>query len=561
MQILQKLLPSRTKRNPLLVQTSNTSADAEKDLSPGLAAEKTSPLYWRIAVSMLAFGLVLRLARYLMDFPLWGDETMLAVNFLDRSYLQLALPLDCLQISPILFSWIELTSTKVLGFSALSLRLFPMLCGLASLGLFWKLACHFCRGAALPISVAIFSVSYYLVRHSAEIKPYSSDLCAALLLLFLAVKIETTNRKAWWAALILVTPCAVLLSYPIVFVAGAVSLFLLLTTTQRSNKAFWLPWVCFNIALVGTFLANYWLMAAAHYERTYTQGVGAMWVEGWPPITKPLELLVWAARVHTGRMFSYPVGSKDGGSIVTFVLFAIGTWQLWRHHGKRRYLALFCIPFLLGFVAAAMQRYPYGGSARTMLYVAPSICLLAGIGGGWLIDRIANASRQRRNFAIVMSLLIIAGGANLARDLIRPYKTSEDARLDEFAQWFWIDYAQDCEIICAVTDTPRPADTFLQNSAAHDYLCWQRMYSARHRAGEKPNLAAVSESHPVRVVFYRVPQSDAAPPTADDALQSLPADIRESCELREHTVFRVNPHADVVYSREYVVFTFVPAGA
>ncbi|MDA7977336.1 MAG: glycosyltransferase family 39 protein [Pirellulales bacterium] len=526
---------------------------ASQDESSGLQPIPASTAVW-LGLAFLGLGLALRLARYLLDFPLWGDETMLAVNFLDRGYLDLALPLDNLQISPLLFSWIELSATKIFGFSASSLRLFPVLCGLASLSAFWWLARRFCSGAALVVAVAVFSVSYYLIRHATEIKPYSSDLCASLLYLVLAVKVASSWRAKWWALLGVLTPALVMLSYPIVFVAGGVSLFLLAAAEDRTSKSFWLPWGLFNLALVGTFLGNYWLIASAHYVRTYTQGVGAMWIEGWPPISRPGELIVWAIREHTGRMFAYPIGGKNGGSAVTFVLFLLGVWRMWSWRDHRTYLVLLLSPFFLGFLAAAMQKYPYGGSARTMLYLAPSICLLAGIGGGWLLERITCSMRKKRMLVTAFGVLTVLGGINFARDLIRPYKTIEDQRLEAFAQWLWTDYGQDCELVCAGTDLGYSPYGKNWNEAAHDYRCWQRSYSARHRARQAPDWDSVSPERPLKLVMYHVTQAE-----VDLArLQSMLDELGRDYDLVGRETLPVNPHADSVYARQYDIYTFTP---
>ena len=37
-------------------------------------------------------------------------------------------------------------------------------------------------------------------------------------------------------------------------------------------------------------------------------------------------------------------------------------------------------PLFPAFFAATLRLYPYGGSIRTMLYMAPFLCILAGIG-------------------------------------------------------------------------------------------------------------------------------------------------------------------------------------
>ena len=40
----------------------------------------------RVTTGFVALGVLLRVARYLLNFPLWCDETMLAANFLDKGY-------------------------------------------------------------------------------------------------------------------------------------------------------------------------------------------------------------------------------------------------------------------------------------------------------------------------------------------------------------------------------------------------------------------------------------------------------------------------------------------
>ena len=88
-------------------------------------------LEW-VTWAFVVLGVLLRLVRYAMDYPLWWDEAFVAVNFIRRDYLDLLRPLDYGQVCPILFLWAELTLVKLLGFSEWSLRLFPLVCAIAS---------------------------------------------------------------------------------------------------------------------------------------------------------------------------------------------------------------------------------------------------------------------------------------------------------------------------------------------------------------------------------------------------------------------------------------------
>ena len=136
----------------------------------------------------LVVGLLMRCSRYLMNFPLWEDECFLAVNFIDRGYLELLEPLRYHQVAPVLFLWIELTAVKLFGFHEFALRAFPFLCSIVGLFLFLHLARRLLSGSALVLAVGIFAVSYPNMRYAAEAKQYASDMLAGLIYLTMCVE-------------------------------------------------------------------------------------------------------------------------------------------------------------------------------------------------------------------------------------------------------------------------------------------------------------------------------------------------------------------------------------
>ena len=185
-----------------------------------LAARRLDQATW----AFVALGVLLRIARYAMDYPLWWDEAFVAVNFIRRDYLDLLRPLDYGQVCPILFLWAELTLVKLLGFSEWSLRLFPLGCAVVSVVLFRHVAGRVVRGVPLLLAVAIFAVSFHPIRHAADVKPYASDLLAALALLATALEwLRTPERARWMWASAAVAPIAMALSHPAIFVAGGIA--------------------------------------------------------------------------------------------------------------------------------------------------------------------------------------------------------------------------------------------------------------------------------------------------------------------------------------------------
>ena len=124
---------------------------------------------------------------YLMNYPLWWDEAFVAVNFIRRDYVDLLRPLDYGQVCPILFLWCELTVVRILGFSEWSLRLFPVVCAIVSVFLFRHVTGRVVRGLPL-FGGRDLAVSFHPIIHAADVKPYASDLMAALILLAIAVE-------------------------------------------------------------------------------------------------------------------------------------------------------------------------------------------------------------------------------------------------------------------------------------------------------------------------------------------------------------------------------------
>ncbi len=79
------------------------------------------------------------------------------------------------------------------------------------------------RGMPLLLAVAIFATSFHPIIHAADVKPYASDLLAALVLLALAVEwIRVPERAGWMWALAVIAPICIALSHPAIFVAGGI---------------------------------------------------------------------------------------------------------------------------------------------------------------------------------------------------------------------------------------------------------------------------------------------------------------------------------------------------
>src|SRR5947209_6223011 len=177
----------------------------------------------RLALALVVVGVVVRVTRYALQFPLWGDEIFVCQNFIDRDYLGLTRQLDGGQIAPVLFLWAQMAVFRTFGGAELAMRALPLLTGILSLGLFWSLARRLLSPTAAMLAVGLLSVATWPVSMSHFAKPYSFDLLMSSALLLAAVRwLHHPERLSRFALLTALVPVALLGPYPARFVAGGI---------------------------------------------------------------------------------------------------------------------------------------------------------------------------------------------------------------------------------------------------------------------------------------------------------------------------------------------------
>jgi hypothetical protein len=515
------------------------------------------PWVAQVSWAFLWLGVILRVVTFALCFPLWGDEAFVAANFLNRGYADLLRPLDYGQVCPLFFLWIELTAVKLLGFSEWSLRLVPTIASVASVFIFGHLASRVCRGPARVLAVAIFAVAYYPIRHGAEVKQYATDLLAALVLLALAIEWWRAPKKpAWLWALVATVPFALGLSHPAIFVAGGLSAALLAKVWKARGVQVLLPFAVYNVVMVATFCGLFVIFTSEQERVSLDTMRSNYWADAFPPLTQPGKFLSWLLETHTGRMFAYPFGDARGGSSLTTICFAAGLVALWRS-GQKAIIAMALAPLALTFVAASLGRYPYGGSARTMIFAAPMICLLAGLGLAVLLGRFREQKRSQRVLRATLCGLALCGIALLGTKLAYPYKSVADLNSRAFARSFWVERSHDAELVCAKSDLGlgfnRRNWTFFRSAL---YLCNQKIYSPRHQRGVQARWETVSAEKPLRCVLYNEwPEKNAG---CAAWLEEMSARF----EMRKSETFIINQSAyhddGTDIEDRYTVFEFVP---
>lgn len=522
---------------------------AAKPSCPPHAIIKTSSLI----VLFLILGEVFRLIRYAQNLPLWSDECLLSVNFIDRGYAGLLGPLTNGQIAPILFLWVQRGVLDLGGFSEWTLRLFPLVCGLASVILFWRLALRVYADDDLArmLAVGIFAVSVHPIRHAAEAKPYATDLAVALILLVLAVQwLRRPRQTGWLWGLCAFLPFGLTCSNPSIFVAGGIGIALMRPIWTSSNQRVRLAFATFGLTLLVSFLVLHCLFGHEQCAKALP-GLRRYWASSFPPLRQPWRLPAWLLAAHTGSALAYPGGGARGGSAATFIACLIGVAALLRR-GDRAILLCLTAPLGLALVAASWHLYPYGSEARLMQFAAPAICLLSGQGTASLLSRLQRPRLRRGILAVMIVGLVACGVAPQVVSSLQPYRMLYDHQVREFARKFWTEQSADVDIRCAELDYGIGRESGWQGKKAW-YLCNQVIYSPGRRPDAVAGGRKVSAGRPLRCVLFGESEESAR-------VRDWLAQMELELDLKEARVYQVPVtlvNGDSA-TEEWRVFDFVP---
>ncbi len=511
----------------------------------------------RLTWAFLALGTIIRLVRFAVAHPPWGDECYVAANLIERDYAGLLRPLDYDQVAPVLFLWVELTAVRVLGFSEWSLRVYPTACAIAGLFVFRHLAGRVMAGPPLVMAVAIVAVAVNPIRHGGEAKPYAADFLASTVLLAMAVEWwRRPDRSRWLWGMAATAPIAMGTSIPAAFVLGGIGLAIAGPVFRERKAGVTAAYLALNGAIAVGVLAS-WKLYGGAQSATLKAYMDYYWSANFPPLRDPGRLVLWLIKAHTGDLFAYPVGGSNCASLATVACVVAGSVGLWRR-GRSTIVAACLAPLVGALAASTIRAYPYGETERLMQFEGPMICLLAGSGLAWFAGRARRRPDSPRRVAVAFLVLFAAIGAgSIVADVVRPAKSIYDLRAREFARRFWPDVGRDAEVACCRVDLGLDFEGPDDHGRSADYLTYQKIYSDRHRRGAPLDWASVSATRPLRCVLY-----DGVP---DDSplFASWRGQMARHYRLTRAETLRVNEGVapkGVSFEDRLTVLEFVPRG-
>ncbi|MBK0404052.1 glycosyltransferase family 39 protein [Adhaeribacter sp. BT258] len=339
-----------------------------------------TPGFWqKLAWLVLAAGILLRLAIWWQQRPILLDEANLIRNYVERSYGGLFQNLDYEQYAPPLFSVMVKACLDLFGNNELSARLFPLLCSIATLLLFYGLSLRFLNLPAATAALAFLAFGKIFIDYATQCKQYAADGLATLLLLELFFRIPPPNgfnrNTLLWS---LIGAVITWFSMPSVFMLAGIGIYWLIKSWQTKSKtAFW-GRIFAGCCWVASFAVYFLLLLQHNAQSDYLQNYHRDYFLAFPPQNiADLQLL----GSQLGRIVSKAIGKTAIAKILTGLALAAILWQLVIRRKEARYqliLWLLIMPILFCFTASALKYYSL--LARLTLFFMPLLILLVFLG-------------------------------------------------------------------------------------------------------------------------------------------------------------------------------------
>ena len=360
--------------------------------------------------SILFTGICLRLNQYLSNKSLWIDELWITFNIINKSFIDLLTkPLDYHQCAPVGFLMTEKVLVSFLGNNEYILRLFPLLCSIASLFVFYKLIENILNYNAMVFAILLFAASKHFIYHASEAKQYSSDLLIALILFLLTFKLINKPDKNPFHLIRLGIFGFIFIwfSHSSIFVLISVSIILLSLALLKKNNNMPLKE---TILLIISWIVSFFLNYVFNLSKVNIKALGfKSHFMPWPPDFS------WLSK--KALMLISSVGFEANLISVFFLLF--GSVLIFKK--SRTWFFILLLPLIFTLAASAIHKYPIHD--RLMLFYFPVLIIFFSNALEHLRKKIWSISSILGIAFICMILFPYLSGTY--KIFINPYKTQE----------------------------------------------------------------------------------------------------------------------------------------
>ena len=343
--------------------------------------------YLLVIAGIFILGISLRIMVFLYNRPLWLDECQLALSILERNIFGFFSALEFFQSAPPLFMMTLKLFSKVFGIKEFALRLFPLLCGLIAIPVFYKFSKMFLiRKWSVVLASFLFAVNCELIYYSEEVKQYSSDVLFFMLTFLALNKLSLKNlsipKIILYSVGISILP---LFSIPTCFLIGGWFVRELISSKFKCIKKiiiFLIPVVIVNILYYIYVINPQYSLLINRFEQFWSQGF------------INFDLLNNFDILKQNIIFFF--SSED------FTLLKIGLLMLGLYFVFRRIKSLRNILLITSFIFMCMASYfhIYPLSQRVALYTLPLLIV-------FIIKPFDYLSVKKKWYSLIISIVFL----------------------------------------------------------------------------------------------------------------------------------------------------------
>lgn len=407
-------------------------------------------IYYVILALIIFAGVIIRIKFFLINPSLWNDESAIAWNVLNKSYIDLLQPLRFVQVAPPAFLILVKLVINILHaqnnvwFCDLIMRVIPLIIGLIAPIVFYFLGSKLLNYKLAKTSALLFfTLNPILINYSLELKPYIADVLFTVCILLIFLNIDLNNdktKKLFFTGILLSIIPWFSFTSAIVLFAG----FTVMSFYREKPKNFLVlsfPALFSIIIYLRTFIMNNYL--------ANKDGMFAYWGNNF--VEKNLSNLT-SLNIHNMQYFFNDIPYLSY-SIIT--LLSIIGFILFIKDKKYRFLAIFIITIATTVILSTFKIYPY--YERLVLFIIPFIILFTA----------KTFDIKNRILSSIIFVLITIPFMLLSFNLLKLNEISKQ------------DYARQMMII--ISDNINPQDTIVIGSESNiDFVYYNMFFNFKH---------------------------------------------------------------------------------
>lgn len=341
-------------------------------------------------IFIILSGIILRTKLLILNPSYWYDTCALGLN-INKSFSELASPLDCIQIAPVFFMWISKIFYSVLytgqdiAVKDFILRLFPYICGILTLFMFPVLINRMFNNKYITlISLFLLAVNKNAIYYSIEFKQYETEMLISIILMYIFydINFSVSSQKKFWCYSFLIAILLWFSNSSIFIILPCIFILFINALRNRNFKKFCLFFMPFSFSLFLFYLCYF----SPVYDEMYTH-MKSFWSFSDPSFFIKDNFCEKYAQV-TSTLIKTPV------NIFIFTLINISIFIFFKNY---KALGIIILPVLFVISAGFFNLYPF--QTRVILFLLPSFIIL--------YSQIPLIFKENKIFTAILALILV----------------------------------------------------------------------------------------------------------------------------------------------------------